>query len=343
MKKRWYQKGGMLACAKALGFSASRDLFDAWIEKGLLGEASIRMWQGRGSLALWPQEQLDLFLTLLALRQRSPKNVPLGRLCPLAVGRWLYWGDLGGVNLSQVKRALTTWVDFERNIPEEQRRRDITQTMRRYEGPKATDKRLLIDELVAVWVRKKLPDQELLQVLLEPVLNAYPKRAAKGPVREHLNLAECLSVMSSLCLPALQQEDAFLDLPDSYWNWARFFTLFTHSLTFDERAHYATDPKLGDLFRRQTVNGLCLQSCHALSTWLGLVRQKEIAPWLAEPLRIFDPELWQSGAVTCRIHTDLRASRLVLPGGVPWLYLCHKMTLAYQGESLSLPVALPFL
>src|SRR5216683_4328234 len=72
------------------------------------------------------------------------------------------------------------------------------------------------------------PERDLLQALLEPVVNAYPKRAAKGPVRENLDLAECWSLMHSLCFTALRQEGAFLDLPDACWNWARFFILLTH-------------------------------------------------------------------------------------------------------------------
>jgi hypothetical protein len=44
MKRIWYQKGDMLARVKAVGFSAFADLFDAWVEKGLLGEASRRIW-----------------------------------------------------------------------------------------------------------------------------------------------------------------------------------------------------------------------------------------------------------------------------------------------------------
>lgn|GEM_PF-4684709 len=115
-------------------------------------------------------------------------------------------------------------------------------------------------------MKKKIPERDLLQTLLEPVVNAYPKRAVKGPVRENLDLAECWSLMHSLCITALHQEGAFLDFPDACWNWARFFILLTYGLTLDERAHYATDPKLGDLFARQTVGNLCSQSCHALST-----------------------------------------------------------------------------
>jgi hypothetical protein len=60
--------------------------------------------------------------------------------------RWLYWGDLSGIDLLQVKRALTIWIALKSHIPKEHVRRDITQTIRRIEGPHATDRRPLIEE-----------------------------------------------------------------------------------------------------------------------------------------------------------------------------------------------------
>src|SRR5258708_993926 len=157
-----------------------------------------------------------------------------------------------------------------------------------------------------------------------------------------MDLAECWSLLHSLCFTAIQQERSFLDFPDACWNWARFINLLTYGLNLDERARLATDPQLGELFARQTVGNLCPQACQALITWLGLVRQGDLAPWRAEPLRFLDPELWQRREVTCTIRTDLRASQLVLPGGIPHLYLCHTMTLTFQRESRSFPVAIPF-
>ncbi len=194
----WYQKHEMLTCAAKCGFSVTESLFDDWVEKGLIGEAGARAWPGRGSRAWWPQAQLTLFLDLLALRQRTPTKFSLMQLCHLPVWRWLYWGDLGGVTLKQVKRAISTWIDFQQKIPEKQVRRDITHGMRHYQGPKATDKLSLIDELTRIMTFQKPVDRDLLQHLLDPVVYAYPKKTAKGPVRAFMDVAECWSLMHSL-------------------------------------------------------------------------------------------------------------------------------------------------
>lgn len=143
----WYKKQEMLEIARGWGFRVTENQFNDWITKGLLGEAGERVWPGRGSIAKWPQEQLELFLTLLVLRQESHENIRLGQLCHIPVWRWLYLGEFSGVSLQQVKRAISTWIKFQQTLPEEHVRRDITQTMRLYQGPKATGKRALIDEL----------------------------------------------------------------------------------------------------------------------------------------------------------------------------------------------------
>lgn len=342
-RKIWYQKQEMLAIARTCGFTVSEGLFDDWVEKGLLGEAGERVRPGRGSIARWPQEQLQLFLNLLVLRRRSHENIRLGQLCHIPVWRWLYWGELGGVPLQQVRRAISTWIDFQQKLPEEHVRRDITQTMRRYQGPKATDKRALIDELTEIWVYGKTPERDVLQVLLDPVVNAYPKKAKKGPVREYMDLAECWSLMHSLCFKVLQDKRMLLDFPDAFWSWARFFNVITHGFNLHERPLLANDPVLGSLFLRQTVHSLCPQSCHALLTWLGLAQQREIAPWHAEPLRFLDPWAWQSGEVAWTMQTQILSSPLVLPGGKPIPYLCNTFTISYQEIQQPFSVALPFL
>src|SRR6266446_6612860 len=222
-RKIWYQKQEMLTIARKCGFTVSEDLFNNWVEKGLLGEAGERVWPGRGSIARWTQEQLGLFLDVLVLRQRSREHIRLGQLCHVPVWRWLYWGELGGVSLQQVKRAISTWIDFQQNLPEEHVRRDITQTMRRYQGPKAADKRALINELTRTMTFQKPVDRDLLQHLLDPVVNAYPKKTAKGPVRAYMDPAECWSLMHSLCFKVVQDKRMLLDFPDAFWNWARFF------------------------------------------------------------------------------------------------------------------------
>lgn len=258
----------------------------------------MRVRPGRGSSAWWPHAQLTLFLDLLALRQRTSSTFPFRNLCHLPVWRWLYWGDLGGVTLKQVKRIISTWIDFQEKVPEEQVRRDITQGMRRYQGPKATGKLPLIDELTRTMTFQKPVDRELLHHLLDPVVNAYPKRAAKGPVRAFMDVAECWSLMHALCWRVVQDKDLLFSLPDACWEWARFFILIGPALFHQEHLHLANDPVLGTLFVRQTVSSLRFQSCQALLTWLGIAAQQELAPWRQPAGRFLDPEAWQQGEVS---------------------------------------------
>jgi len=333
----------MLTCAAKRGFPVTESLFDNWVEKGLIGEAGARAWPGRGSQAWWPQVQLDLFLDLLALRQRHPLKLRLGQLCHLPVWRWLYWGSLGGVTLKQVRRAISTWIDFQHKIPEEQIRRDITRAMRQYQGPQAIDKRALIDELALIGTFRKPVERDVLQHLLASVVNAYPKKAAKGPVRTFMDVAECWSLMHSLCWKVVQDKDLLFSLPDAFWEWARFFILIGPTLMDQERLYLANDPVLGTLFLRQTIYDLCFQSCHALLTWLGMAAQQELAPWRQHAARFLDPEAWQHGEVIWTHQTQILFSPLVLPGGKPIPYLCNTITLSYQEIHQPFSVALPFL
>src|SRR6266699_4042886 len=125
--KLFYQKREMLAIASAQGFQVSDGLFEDWKEKGLIGEASERVWPGRGSSAWWLQPQLDLFLRILAYRQQESNPAHIGPLCKLPVHRWLYYGDAGGVDLPQVRRAMNTWMEYHQHLSEERLRRHVTE------------------------------------------------------------------------------------------------------------------------------------------------------------------------------------------------------------------------
>lgn len=158
-----------------------------------------------------------------------------------------------------------------------------------------------------------------------------------------MDVAECWSLMHSLCWKVVRDKDLLFSLPDAFWEWARFFILIGPALMGQGRLHLASDPVLGTLFLRQTVSDLCFQSCHALLTWLGMAAQQELAPWRKPAGRFLDPAAWQHGEVTWTHETQIRFSPLVLPGGKPIPYLCNTITLSYQGIHQPFSVALPFL
>jgi hypothetical protein len=146
-QEAWFTKQEMFSCAEKCGFQPKDELFRDWIEKGLMGEAGLREWPGRGSIARWSQPQLDLFFILLQFRQPGPHQVRIGPLCNVPVRKWLYWGDLGGVTLKQVRKALATWVMFRKHIPRAVVRRDARNTVELTKGPLAKGVRDLIDML----------------------------------------------------------------------------------------------------------------------------------------------------------------------------------------------------
>ncbi len=147
-----YQKPEMLSLAHEHGFEVTEHLLKDWVEKGLLGEAE-REWPGRGSISWWSQAQCDLFLELLAFRQKQHKPLPIGGLCTIPIGKWLYLGEeAGGVALPQVRRAMATWIEYQRKFSPRHIAHCATRKFHRFGSPKVEGKRHLIKHLTALGV-----------------------------------------------------------------------------------------------------------------------------------------------------------------------------------------------
>src|SRR5205809_339547 len=105
-QQRQFTKVALLAEAQRAGFTASSRLITDWVSVGLLDQATRRgRGRGRGLTATWPEEQKNLFLTVLKKRQETARIAPL---CNIPVFVWLWWGD-SFIPLRQVRRALNTW------------------------------------------------------------------------------------------------------------------------------------------------------------------------------------------------------------------------------------------
>lgn len=340
---RWYRKQEMLTKAERYGYTASEELIDDWIDKGLLGEAGNRDWPGRGSRAWWPQEQLDLFLRLLAHRQGTQNKIHIGPLCGLPVFAWLYLGELGGVSLHQVKKAMKTWMDYQCKVPEEQIRKSVTQLVKSYQGPRATNKRALIDAVMEIGTGAKTIDPEVLQFLLDPIVNAYPKKATKGPVREQYNMVEILSALLPIRLQVLLGDTTILDLPENIWHWARTANLAALTEYIREQPLFASDLDLGAQFGRVTLNTLCQESCHILLMLLGTAQENECAPESSEYSFWLYPRAWQRREATSVIRTQVVYSQLVLPTRQPIRYIRNEVTISYRGTQHRFALDLSFI
>lgn len=102
-----YTRAGLVRAAQAEGFDDVSDrLLTEWARLGLIdaGQRTGRKDGKRGAYYHWPDNQLDLLLTLLRKRDEVRHT---RALVVLPVGVWLYWGD-EWIPIRQVRRALMT-------------------------------------------------------------------------------------------------------------------------------------------------------------------------------------------------------------------------------------------
>jgi len=338
----WYDKTDLLTQARARGFTVTKETIKEWVEQGLLGESQ-REWPGHGSVAKWPQEQLDLFLLLLEHRQRERDKVRLGHLCNVPVWRWLYWGELGGVSLKQVRRAMGTWVKFRKNIPEAKFRWDVTNLVELTQGPRAREKRTLIKELTEVGALQKDVDRESLRWHLDPVVNAYAKGEGPGSVKAIFSSSEYMTTMMPIRLRALRNYLELERLPDVLWEWARTLLLVTVIQWQTMQPSFAADPEWGHRYPRITVNTLCESSCYYLLTILGIAQQQEFAPGVEDYLLYLNPESWCRGEATSTITTRIVYAPLLMPDGKHVPYLRNDIIVTYKGEPYRFSLDLSFI
>ena len=185
--KPTYTKEEMIAHAQAYGFTMTDATFRDWIKVGLLGTANVRNWPGRGhgsgSTAKWSHQQLSFMLLFLAQKQtqKITRNAPL---CDFPVWRWLYWGNLGGVELAQFKRALITWQrEYQQNSKKERTvRKHLRELIAQCASPHAIGVRELVNDLTNMALTKQLPDETTLREIFELIVDPKGRGEAKRPL-----------------------------------------------------------------------------------------------------------------------------------------------------------------
>src|SRR5260370_36282723 len=214
-----YTRADLLAQAAGAGYKASARLIDDWVQAGLLGNAEDRDWPGRthgsGSTARWSQHQRNLFLSLLHQRQKLHvrENGPLSNM---PVWLWVYWGDLGGISLKQVRRAMRTWTAYWRGQSYATVRKSAREVVTLASSARATNKRELVDELSRIGVSGADIDDEELRYLLDQVIGPH----AKGPEQAQFSTDYVASMLGIRAL-AMQQVDDVSAQSDAIWEWAK--------------------------------------------------------------------------------------------------------------------------
>jgi hypothetical protein len=271
--REWYEKQEMLEDARAYGFQITEGLFDDWVEKGLLGRAHREgLGRGRGSMASWSSQQFTLLLELLRGRQRA--KLRIGQLCAFPVWRWIYWRELGGVALDQVRRAMNTWVSSVKITTTDIERTEARRAVEKVQGASFAGKRALLDELTHIGTFEKEADAELLQYLLESVIPSSPWNVVFQDGNISPVEIELLRTMIPIRQKAFQNYEQIVQLPDNLWEWARTFLLFAQHRGQSERPFLARNRRLADRYRRLTVYSVLWGSCYDVLSPLAMASQK---------------------------------------------------------------------
>lgn len=332
-----YTREDMLAQAASKGYKASARLIDDWVQAGLLGNAEQRDWPGRthgsGSTARWSQHQCNLLLSLLHQRQQGQIREN-GQLCTIPVWLWIYWGELGGILLKQVRRAMHTWTAYWRGQSYATVRKSAREVVMLASYARATNKRELVDELSRIGVSGADIDDEELRYLLDQVIGQRPKGPEQAPFS-----TDYIALMLGIRALAMQQVDQVLAQPDTVWEWAKVALLATYAGYYEMQPEFAADPHMGHRFPRLTVTALCESVCYYLFTLLGIAHQQIPPPDIPSMLH---PASWKAGEVQAFIQTRVMPSMLLSPSGVPFTNLVNQITLNNEGRVAVIHCQIPF-
>lgn len=161
----------MVAAAQAAGFGdATERLVAEWVRLGLLDEAErvARTDGRRGALYQWPDNQWDLFRTLLAKRTEIRH---VRGLVQIPVGVWVYWGDQW-VPLRQVRRALESSTGLFGPLRSYRRAvANAREVVRDISGPATTSEAAAeLERAIADGTHNRRLDPEQLRPLIEAVV-----------------------------------------------------------------------------------------------------------------------------------------------------------------------------
>ncbi len=331
--KSFYTRAELLEQAHTRNLSLSDRHLTDLIEDGLINGPCKNGLPGGGSEAVWPQEQLDLLLTVLKkqqdLDQQAGHHVYARKLlCNIPVCVWLYWGE-AYIPLHQVKRAMVTWARACHRSPKSKAKQSAGHITQLSASPRSDrdDKEGLIKRMITLATSgESLKDNEVedLLYLFKDVIDPGDIGEAKGPARAKLS-AEAIVGLIHARLTAINhlsaQNGGISSIPDAIWHWARTTHLFTSKLYAQTQPEYASDPTLDSvmrgLFEPLNMSEMLNNACAHLLAVLGLGILDEPLPGLPPSLQ---PQVWKTGEVTSIIRTYVIVSPLFLHDGSRYAY-----------------------
>jgi hypothetical protein len=285
-----YTKADLLAQARAAGSPVSRRLIDDWVAKGLLDRPHVQgLGRGKGTTAVWLENQRRLFLLLLNKRGELKQTSGRSRVLPnIPVALWLYFGD-DYVPLRQVRRALRTYCEaWRQSQPGTERkphwtarspaasRRRSEATARRLIGllvppnlsraRRAELRRELVDAGANLDYEHEL-DRDRLLAVTSRVLDPDNIDRSVGPTEARVTPENWTRTIEAR-LTALQNLDA---IDNSTFEDVRVIHNNTLAAYSHRQPDLARDPDIGKLFEPLTFEALANNACVELLTGLGML------------------------------------------------------------------------
>lgn len=288
-----YSKRELIVEAHRRGFiDVTERQITEWVRLGLLdlAERAPRKDGHKGAFYLWPENQLNLLLTLLN-KQKEVKHTSSLVVIPVSI--WLYWGD-NWVTTNQARRALKTSVNLF-GPPHSWKRAcanasDVVKTLLNDGAPRNKVKRLI--DTLAIGLHSKKLDRDVLRPLLADLAEHDSQLEQWGPFGFDID-----SILDMLLatLKAINELDTITDqdLID-----ARAFQrqkVIAYAADFPK---LSKSPAFGKQFEKITLELLVERSCRDLLFQLGLMiigRERGetlMSPqnlnWNAPPLKLID-------------------------------------------------------
>lgn len=316
MSKLWtpepeFTKEELFASIEAEGLHINDSLLQEFQEQGLMLPCR-RKSKGRDGSdpGVWTQQQRDLLRSLCHARERQGMHSVALR-CNLPVWVWLYWGDSYGVTLEQVKQVMKSWAARQAKHSLEETRQSARRVVQEIANAPAGGKRRAVNEVADLFYEGRFTAQDLSDSL-HHVFDQQKK--PNGP-HDIPFTPEAAGEFFRLRWEAIARLRDGQDLPDIYWQWARFFHLHGLSQYLQEQPKYAQETAGGPvehLFSPETITSLYTSSCVDLAMILSIGLRYPDPPRLPEWLRL---AYWKRCVKSATCSTRQVFSPLVLPGG----------------------------
>lgn len=340
-----YTKDDLLAAARKMGcHDVKPRTIRTFIESGLLDHPH-RQPGGRGGGALagwWPRVQFDLWCALLNQRKgliarREHRNRVHIVLCNVVVAAWLYFGEASGIPLTQVRRAMRTWVNAHTTVRSfEEAQRLAKRFVRLIAHPSARNRLELQKYIADILFTGRYPDPDVLLYQVGSLIDPMNRGEIKGPAEAPIAAQNITDMILGRVEAQAMLRKNDTQTPDGLWEWTRVMLLYSRNRyqvsqpRIREDPSFKKYPELRHLYEPETFETMVNTACEDLLTTLGTLALAQQATHLPPPLH---PDPWLAGEMHVRVESHQHLSDVFQPDGSRQAYLGISVQVTQQSDS----------